>query len=139
LSRILGIDYGTRRIGIAVSDPLQIIARGVTTIDHTAKAVERICALVREFEAGIIVVGLPLTLRGAKGRSAADAEAFAGRLKESAGVDVVFWDERFSSQTAHETLLKMGVGKKARRSKGRIDEMAAAIILQGYLDSKTER
>jgi putative Holliday junction resolvase len=139
LSRILAIDYGTRRIGIAVSDPLQIIARGVTTIDHTAKAVERICAFVREFEAGIIVVGMPLTLRGEKGRSATDAEAFAGQLKEAAGVDVVFWDERFSSQTAHETLLKMGVGKKARRSKERIDEMAAAIILQGYLDSRTQR
>ena len=139
MRRILGIDYGTRRIGIAVSDPLQIIARGVTTLEHTPKAVQRIVEFIREFDTGIIVVGLPLTLRGEKGRSASDAEAFAGKLKELAGVEVVLWDERFSSQTAHETLLTMGVKKKARRSKERIDEMAAAIILQGYLDSRPER
>jgi len=134
LNRILGIDVGRRRIGIAVSDPLRILASGVTVLANTPHVEERIKELVREYAVEKIVVGMPFTLKGEKGQSAEEVEAFVERLKEAITIEIVFWDERFSSSTAHETLITMGVSKKGRRAKGRIDEMAAAIILQGYLD-----
>jgi len=134
LKRILGIDFGTRRIGIAVSDPLGIIARGLTVVRNSPQAVTEIARLAAEYDVEKVVLGLPLTLKGQKGEKAAEVEAFAEALRKVLRVDVVFWDERFSSYTAHETLRTMGVRKKARQSKERIDEMASALILQGYLD-----
>ncbi len=135
MKRLLGIDFGTRRIGIAVSDPLRVIARGLTVVRNSPRAVMEIARLTEEYDVEKIVVGLPLTLKGEKGQKAKEVEAFAEELRKVLRVDVVFWDERFSSHAAHETLRTMGVRKKARRSKERIDEMASAIILQGYLDS----
>ena len=136
MKRILGIDYGSRRIGIAVSDPLRIIAKGVSVVENSPGAVKQIREIAREYDVEKIIVGMPYTLKGEKGRSAADVESFIEQLKTVIVEEIIVWDERFSSQSAHETLLTMGVRKKARRSKERIDEMAAAIILQGYLDSR---
>lgn len=135
MKRILGIDFGTARIGIAVSDPLNIIARGVTVISNSPKAVSEIRRIALEYNVEKIVVGLPLTLKGEKGQKALEVEAFADDMKKAIPIEIVFWDERFSSRIAHETLRIMGVRKKARQSKERIDEMASALILQGYLDS----
>jgi putative holliday junction resolvase len=139
LKRILGIDFGKRRIGIAVSDPLRIIAKGVTVLSNTPDVVLRIREIVLEYDVEQVVVGMPYALGGGKGRSAEEVEAFIERLQPVVETEIVRWDESFSSVTAHETLRMMGVRKSARRSKERIDEMAAAIILQGYLDSLTSR
>ena len=133
---MLGIDFGTRRIGIAVSDPLNIIARGVTVIKNSPTAVAEIRRLAAEYDVERIVVGVPLTLKGEKGTKAVEVESFAKKIRNVVDVEVVFWDERFTSRTAHETMLAMGVRKKARRLKERIDEMASALILQGYLDNR---
>lgn len=135
MKRILGIDFGTKRIGIAVSDPLRIIARSLCVLENSSGAQAKIMALVAEYEIETIVVGMPYTLKGDKGQKAEEVDAFIDRLRKVTDAEILTWDERFSSHTAHETLLTMGVRKKARASKGRIDEMAAAIILQGYLDS----
>ncbi len=132
--RILGIDYGTKRIGIAVSDPLRIIAKGCATVANDARVMERIRPFITEFDPGSIVVGCPLNLRGDSAASEEGAGQFARDLENEFHLPVDRFDERFTSVRAHQTLLEMGVPKKGRRSKEIIDTMAAALILQGYLD-----
>jgi len=133
-TRILGIDYGSKRIGIAVSDPLNIIARGVTVLPNTPKMIEEIKRMAEEFGVEKIVVGIPYNLKGRKDSMAEEVEGFIRLLASELKVEIVRQDERFTSRTARQTLLEMNVGKMKRRSKGRIDEMASALILQGYLD-----
>jgi putative holliday junction resolvase len=133
--RILGIDYGSRRVGIAVSDPLGIIATGVDTIPNDPRLLDRIRQFVAKYDARMIVVGAPLNLKGETAAAGSAASEFADRLAKELGVPVERVDERFTSVRAHQTLLEMGVRKKERQSKERIDAMAAALILQSYLDS----
>ncbi len=135
-ARILGIDYGRKRIGVAVSDPLNIIARGVAVIPNSAKAVGEIKRLALEFEVETIVVGIPYTLKGKADRMAQEVEEFIGLLTAELGIEIVRQDERFTSRMARQTLLDMNVGTMKRRAKGTIDEMASALILQGYLDGR---
>lgn len=132
--RIMGIDYGSKRIGIAISDPLNIIAQGVGVIENNNKKFDEIEKLVAENNVNKIVVGLPLELKGQKGQSARDAEQFTQELEEKLSVQVFLLDERFTSALAHQTLRNMNVRKRERQSKERIDIMSAAIILQNYLD-----
>ncbi len=133
--RILGIDFGSVRVGVAVSDPLRIIAQSVGTYANDQKLLDRITSVAREYDVGLIVVGMPFTLRGEKGMKAKEVDTFVDRLKQNLGVDVVTWDERFTSRMAHQTLIQMGTTKKQRRTnKGRIDAMASALILQSFLD-----
>ena len=134
-SRVLGIDFGSKRIGIAVSDPMNIIARGITVVPNSPRAVDDILKIASEYEVAKIVVGMPFTLKGTKGMKAEEVERFIEKLSENTDLEIIQWDERFTTHTAHQTLLTMGVRKKARQSKERIDEMASALILQGYLDS----
>jgi putative Holliday junction resolvase len=134
--RVLGVDYGRRRVGIAVSDPLGVIASGVAVLARTPALAAEVCRMAAGFGAGTVVVGLPLTLRGGKGEMALEVEAFIGELQQACGVEVVTVDERFTSATAADTLIEMGVPKMKRRQKGRIDSMAAALILQDYLDNR---
>jgi putative holliday junction resolvase len=137
-TRILGIDYGSRRIGIAVSDPLNIIARCVTVIPNSPKMIGEIRRIVEEFGAERIVVGVPFNLKGMQGSKAEEVEEFIRLLASELTVEIIRQDERFTSRIARQTLLDMNVGKKKRRSKGTIDEMASALILQGYLDRHSE-
>ena len=134
--RVLGIDYGERRIGLAVSDELGIIASGAGTIPGDNDVLSRIVALVRERDIQRIVVGLPLTLRGEEGASAEMVQRFVKALREACDTPVDLMDERFTSSIAEQTIRDMGVGKKKRREKGKVDEIAAVILLQGYLDSQ---
>ena len=136
--RILGIDFGTKRIGIAVSDPLGIIASGLAVVVNAPQALTEIKRLAEQYDVAKIVVGMPYNLKGEKGTKAREVEAFMVDLQAATGLDIISWDERFTSQTAHETLLFMGAKKKQRQSKSRIDVMASALILQGYLDSLKE-
>ncbi len=133
--RLLGIDYGSVRIGIAVSDPLRLLAHGVTTIANSTDAVSRIAAFSREYDVERIIVGYPLTLKGERGRKAMEVDEFVETLRRHVPCPIELVDERFSSAEAAETVRAMGVPRKARRKKGMIDTMAAAIILQSYLDS----
>lgn len=133
--RVLGIDFGSVNIGIAVSDPLRIIAQSVGTYANDGKILDRVAALAEEYDVALVVVGMPFTLRGEKGNKAKEVDAFVDRLKEKLSMDIVTWDERFTSRIAQQTLIQMGTTKKQRRTnKGRIDAMASALILQSFLD-----
>jgi len=127
--RILGIDFGTRRIGLSISDPLQIIAQSLLTLENDATVLQAIREIVGREAIGLIVVGMPFNLKGNKGSKAQEVEKFIGQLERAIPVAVVRWDERFTSSLAHDTMIRMGTKRKERREdRGRIDSMAAAIM-----------
>ena len=133
--RILGIDFGTVRVGVAVSDPLRIIAQSVGTFINNAGIIDTIVEIACRYDVGVVVIGMPFTLKGEKGMKAEEVDKFISRLKEKLSVNVVPWDERFTSRIARQTLVQMGTTKKQRRTdKGKVDAMASALILQSFLD-----
>jgi putative Holliday junction resolvase len=137
LQRILGIDFGTTRIGLSLSDPLQILAQPYDTLKNDNQLIERLSEIVRREEVILIVVGMPLNLKGVKGKKALEVDLFVGRLKEHLRGEIIVWDERFTTVMAHQTLHQMGTKKRDRETnKGRVDAMAASILLQSYLDSR---
>ena len=137
MSRVLGIDYGERRIGLALSDPMGIIAKPLRTIDRkkTTDYISEILNTSKEKNANIIVVGLPLTLRGKQSKQTEIVQKFIEKLTQLVKIPVVPVDERLSSISAKKSLQEQGV--KTGHAKGRVDETAAAIILQEYLDSQS--
>ena len=134
---MLGIDYGERRIGLALSDPMRIIAKPLKIIDRkiTIDYISEILNISEEKKANIIVVGLPLTLRGKKSKQTEVVQKFIDKLTQLGTIPVVPVDERLSSIAAIKSLQEQGV--KTGHEKGRVDETAAAIILQEYLDSQS--
>lgn len=134
--RILGIDYGRRRIGIAVSDETELLARGIETLDRDKiqDPLARIRDLAAELEAGKIVVGMPHRHGGEPAELTAEIEAFAAALRTRLGLEVLLVDESYSSESAHVALHMRGI--KRKKHKGHVDRMAACLILQSYLDSK---
>ena len=136
--RYLGIDYGTKRIGIAISDPLNIIARTLTTVVNTKNSLNEIKSFVDEYSISTIVVGMPLNLKGEKGMKALEVEEFVRQMKQNMDCTIIFWDERFTSKRVHQTYRELNVKKKQRQAKTKVDEMAAAFILQSYLDSRKQ-
>jgi putative Holliday junction resolvase len=135
--RCLGIDYGDRAIGLAVSDPLLITAQGLETVRRdTAAAVKPVIKRIRElvglYDVGTIVLGYPKNMNNTLGERAALTEAFGKRLEDSIRLPVVLWDERLSTLQAERALIETGV-RREKRAKV-IDEKAAVLILQGYLD-----
>jgi putative holliday junction resolvase len=138
LSRILCIDYGTRRTGLAVTDPTRTIAQGLPTIEHRDET-EQLAAIRRaiaQWEATELVVGLPLSQSGKPSARSQAVLAFAERLRAATGLPVVTFDERFSTSRADELLAEVYGGtsrKKARQSA--VDKVAATIILEDYLAS----
>jgi putative Holliday junction resolvase len=135
--RILGIDFGTTRIGLSLSDPLLILAQPYDTIPNDEHMYDRISEIVRQEGVETIVVGMPLNLKGEKAKKALEVEAFIEILARSVKAQIVQWDERFTTSIAHETLRTMGTKKRDRETnKGRVDAMAASVLLQGYLDSR---
>ncbi|MFA6515487.1 MAG: Holliday junction resolvase RuvX [Candidatus Paceibacterota bacterium] len=134
-SRILGIDYGSVRIGISVSDPLKIIAQGLTTIQNDSRSFDQILSIIDEQNAEKIIVGNPLNLRGEVSTKAEEVKTFVTRLKEKTQIEIILLDERFTSVMAQRSIISMGTKKKQRQNnKGKVDEVAAAILLQSYLD-----
>jgi putative Holliday junction resolvase len=131
--RILGIDLGKARIGVAVSDELGMLAHPLETIPAGKGATRRIVQIVREKNAERVIVGLPRHMNGSVGESAADALAFAKELRALVPCEVVTWDERLSTTAASRALRDSG--RKTRNSRQVIDQVAAQMILQGYLDS----
>jgi putative Holliday junction resolvase len=137
--RLLGLDVGERRIGVAVSDPTGTIARPLHALERGSKRDDfsAIVALVREYNARAVVVGQPLSLDGSVGPQARRVARYAEALAESLDVPVIPWDERFSTARADEILrdTRREKAKRRARASGEIDAIAAAVILQGYLDS----
>ncbi len=133
--RIMALDIGDKYIGVAVSDPLCITAGGLTTLQRQSlkKDLQKVSELVDEYEVSKVVAGLPLNMQGTKGQSAQKVEGFVRRLKGKLRVPIVYWDERLSTMTAEKVLIEGNVRRNKRKSV--IDKMAAAIILQNYLDS----
>lgn len=133
--RVLGIDYGERRVGLAVSDPLGIIAQGLQTIHRTTdvQLLDRLETVVDEYAVKKIVIGLPLSLKGRMGDKALEVTQFIERLKSRFQLPVIAWDERMTTSAAHRTMHEMG--HKAKGAKENIDRIAAVLILQSYLDS----
>ena len=135
MGRILGIDYGRKRCGIAVTDPLKIIANGLTTVpSHTL--IEFIQGYVAKEEVEKIVVGLPKQLNGNPSESMKYITPFLNRLKKVLpNIPVVMYDERFTSTIAHKAMLDGGIKKSDRRNKEIVDTIAASIIINDYLQS----
>lgn len=135
-SRIVGVDVGTKRVGLAVSDPLRLFAQAEGTYPP-AEALEVLESWRREGEIERIVVGWPLTEAGEEGEATEMVDAFVERLQEVLGpVDVTRRDERYTSERAKDLLRRAGVSQPGRYDKGRVDAAAAAVILQGYLDAR---
>lgn len=139
MPRILAVDWGERRIGLAVSDDLGILATGLPTLEirGEAEAVARVADTIRTVEADSVVVGLPLTLKGERGEAARAVERFADALRRETPVAVSLYDERLTSAMAerrmHERGEKIGTRAKRGSGKGRVDQGAAVALLEGWL------
>ncbi|MEP6777097.1 MAG: Holliday junction resolvase RuvX [Chthoniobacterales bacterium] len=132
--RILGIDFGRARIGVAVSDELGMLAHPVETIPTSrGNPATRICEIAAEKNVERVVVGLPRHMSGALGDAAAEALAFVEKLRTALPCEVVTWDERLTTVAANRALRDNG--QKTRNSRGIVDQVAAQMILQGYLDA----
>ena len=137
--RLMGLDVGTKTVGIALSDPLQMTAQPHSTLRYQSEgeAHKKILLLIRLEEVETIVAGLPLNMHGTEGPQAAFVRKFIESLKKSpaaAKTNVIFWDERLSSVGAERALLEADLSRAKRKKV--IDKMAAVFILQGYLDSR---
>jgi len=131
VERILGIDYGERRVGLAVSDPLGITAQGLETFDRrSGDLLEHLSGLVSYYDVGRMVVGHPLSMSGRPSQTSRRAEQLADQLRERFDLEVILWDERLTSAEARRIVAGSGAGKEA------VDRVAAGLILQGYLDSR---
>jgi putative Holliday junction resolvase len=136
MGRILALDVGERRIGVAVSDPASVIAQPLEVLTRTEEAadVARLAALADEYECGTIVVGLPVGLRGQEGPAAERVRAFADRLQAATQAEIVLWDERLTTVEATRAMREDGRDERWRR--GVVDKVAAAIILRSYLEAR---
>ncbi|MBR3444038.1 MAG: Holliday junction resolvase RuvX [Bacteroidaceae bacterium] len=136
MGRILAIDYGKRRTGIAVTDPLQLIANGLTTVD-TKTLYDFLADYMKREDVERIVVGLPKQNDGSPSENMCRIEPFVNRLRKLyPTLPIEMYDERFTSVLAHQTMLASGIGRMARRNKALVDKIAACIILEDYLESK---
>ena len=136
MDRIIGIDYGSARTGLAVSDPLQIFASALETLP-SAKIIEYLQKYSASETIVKIVIGWPLNLNGEPAQTAPEVEAFIKKLEQAfPGVPVVREDERFTSVLAHRAMIDGGMKASRRRDKKEVDKISAAIILQSYLDKK---
>ncbi len=139
MSRILGLDVGTKYIGLAVSDTTLTLAQGKGKVLRRSDdvAIGRITEVIKELGIEKIVVGLPVNMDGTMGERAKDCRAFAEKLKEKTGLAVELWDERLSTKEAEDVMLAADMTRNKRKKV--IDKLAAQLILQGYLDSLENR
>lgn len=137
MSRAMGIDYGSVRIGTAVSDELRMLAHPLETIPAGKDAIHRIVALASEKQVDAIVVGVPKNMSGEAGAAAEQANQFISKLRGRVTCKVVAWDERLTTVAAHRAL--QDAGKRTRETRGYVDQVAAQMILQGFLDQEQLR
>ena len=133
--RVLALDVGARRIGLAISDALGITAQGLDTLEriNIREDLGRLEAIARDREVGLILVGHPLHMSGREGRQAQYVRDFADRLKERIGIPVQLWDERLTTVQAGRVLRESGISIR-KRAKA-VDRLAAVLLLESYLDS----
>ena len=139
MSRVLGVDYGERRLGFAISDEAGIIAMPlcVVTVDHPRRALDEVQRQVREKQASRVIIGMPLNMNGSRGPAADAVERFINRLRATITVPVETWDERLSSKAAERILIDADMRRAKRKTV--IDQVAAQVILQNYLDAQQFR
>lgn len=134
--RILGIDYGDSRVGVALSDPFGWTAQGLETItwkNNIEIVLDKICKIVKEYDVEKVVVGFPKNMNGTVGPRGEKTQEFIELLGNKINVEIIKWDERLSTVSANRTMHEMGV--KTSKKKGLVDKIAAVYILQGYLES----
>ena len=136
--RIMGLDYGSKTVGVAISDPLGLTAQGIEIIRRTSenklrRTLARIEELVREYEVTTIVLGFPKNMNNTVGERGEKSLEFKEMLERRTGIPVVMWDERLTTVSANRTLMESGVRREDRKEY--VDMIAAVYILQGYLDS----
>ncbi len=138
--RALGVDYGEKRIGLAISDPLGIIAQGLKVVSakdfFQKKSIEEFKGLIKEFKISKIVVGFPLNMDGSIGKKGNEVQSFVEQLKKHIFLPFVMWDERLTTVTAENILINADLSRKRRKKV--VDKITAAIILQGYLDRQKQ-
>ena len=140
--RIMGLDYGSKTVGVAVSDSLLLTAQGVETIcraqeNKLRQTLARIKVLCGEYEVEEIVLGFPKNMNNTIGDRAEKSLEFEEMLKKRTGLPIVMWDERLTTVEANRTLMEIGVRRENRKEY--VDKIAAVFILQGYLDSRSNR
>ena len=136
MTPVLGIDFGRSRIGVAISDELRLLAHPLETIPAGKSAARRIAEIVRERKIDHVVVGLPRNMDGTFGAAASEAQKFVQELRAAIRSEITTWDERLTTVAAHRALRE--AGKKTRATRGYVDQVAAQMILQGYLDRQQE-
>ena len=138
MGSVLGLDYGKRRIGVAVSDDLELTAQPVGTWINLKweQVVENICTLIKDKGIQRVIVGFPLNLHGQKGRLALEVEQFINKLKQHVSVPIIPWDERYTSVQSKRILHSLH--EKPSQKKERVDLIASILLLQNYLDYQKE-
>ena len=136
MARIIALDYGSKRTGVAVTDELQIIASGLTTVE-TSSLFKFLETYFKENEVESIVLGEPKKLDGTETHSSQDVAKLKVKLEDKFKKPVFLVDERFTSKMAFQTMIDSGLKKKARRNKALIDEISATIILQSFMESRS--
>lgn len=133
MGRVLALDVGEKRVGVAICDETRTLARPLRTLQRASKKDDfaRLAALCREYAIELVIVGLPRTLRGEEGPQAQRVRRYAAELQAALGLPIDFWDERYSTVEAHDL---MATATRKSAGKGEIDAFAAAVILQEYLD-----
>jgi len=140
--RILGLDYGSKTVGAAVSDPEGLVALGLETIirkeeNKLRRTLARIEELIEEYEVEEIVLGLPKNMNATEGIRVELTMEFREKLERRTGLPVVMWDERLTTVVAQKTMIEAGIRRENRKEY--VDKIAAALILQGYLDSRSRK
>lgn len=135
--KYLGLDLGTKTVGIAISDALRITAQGLEVFkfqeNHYVRAIERVLELIKEHNITKVILGYPKNMDGSIGDSGKRSENFLKRLEEKTDIDIILWDERLSTAEVQKILISADVKRKNRKNV--VDKLAAQVILQSYLDS----
>ena len=138
MARILSVDYGKKRTGLAVTDPLQLIAGGLATVE-THTLFDYLKAYVEREEVECIIIGEPRQPNGQPSENLQRVQQFVNRWRNHQQIPIEFYDERFTSVLAHRAMIDGGLKKKARQDKALVDEISATIILQDYMRSRSNR
>jgi len=134
MGRVLGIDYGSKRIGLALSDPTNILASPLPTIPNDNKAIEKILDIINKNDVSEIVIGYPLNMNGTKSKICDEVDKFISKLSSRTDKRIIKRDERLTSYIAQQQILESVKSKKKRQDKSLLDQFSARIILQEYLD-----
>jgi putative holliday junction resolvase len=138
IGRALGIDYGSKRVGLALSDPLRVLASGAGVLPNSRSLISTLAQFITDREVVQVVVGMPYAPDGGTGKKGKEVEEFIQRLHDAISVPIATWDESFTTVEAGAAIRNGGMKKKQRQKKGVLDEMAARLLLQEYLDAQQD-